>query len=67
VLAADGYHGGVDSYTTLLDAQRVLGDAELGESSVQRQQRVAVVQLYRALGGGWDPVTDSLSIPHPAR
>jgi len=67
VLAADRYHGGVDSYTTLLDAQRVLGDAELGESSVQRQQRVAVVQLYRALGGGWDPVTDSLSIPHPAR
>ena len=66
-LAGDRYQGGVDSYTTLLDAQRVLGDAELGESSVQRQQRVAVVQLYRALGGGWDPVTDSLSIPHPAR
>jgi len=66
-LAADRYQGGVDSYTTLLDAQRVLGDAELGESSVQRQQRVAVVQLYRALGGGWDPVTDSLAIPHPPR
>ncbi|PYO92369.1 MAG: transporter [Gemmatimonadetes bacterium] len=67
VLAADRYQGGVDSYTTLLDAQRVLGDAELGESSLQRQQRVAVVQLYRALGGGWDPVTDSLSVPHPPR
>jgi multidrug efflux system outer membrane protein len=51
----------------LLDAQRVLADAELGESSLQRQQRVAVVQLYRALGGGWDPVTDSLSLPTPAR
>jgi multidrug efflux system outer membrane protein len=57
----------VDSYTTLLDAQRVLADAELGESSLQRQQRVAVVQLYRALGGGWDPVTDSLALPTPAR
>jgi len=67
VLAADRYQGGVDSYTTLLDAQRVLADAELGESSLQRQQRVAVVQLYRALGGGWDPVTDSLSLPTPAR
>ena len=67
VLAADRYQGGVDSYTTLLDAQRVLADAELGESSLQRQQRVAVVQLYRALGGGWDPVTDTLAIPHPAR
>ncbi|HJS42910.1 MAG TPA: efflux transporter outer membrane subunit [Gemmatimonadales bacterium] len=67
VLAGDRYQGGVDSYTTLLDAQRVLADAELDESSLQRQQRVAVVQLYRALGGGWDPVTDTLAIPHPAR
>ncbi|HWC73660.1 MAG TPA: efflux transporter outer membrane subunit, partial [Gemmatimonadales bacterium] len=66
-LAGDRYQGGVDSYTTLLDAQRVLSDAELGESGLQRQQRVAVVQLYRALGGGWDPVTDTLAIPHPAR
>ncbi|HUL50241.1 MAG TPA: efflux transporter outer membrane subunit [Gemmatimonadales bacterium] len=64
LLASDRYHGGVDSYTTLLDAQRILADAELGESSLQRQQRVAVVQLYRALGGGWDPVTDSLAVPH---
>jgi multidrug efflux system outer membrane protein len=67
VLAADRYQGGVDSYTTLLDAQRVLADAELGESSLQRQQRVAVVQLYRALGGGWDPQTDSLSLTPPAK
>lgn len=65
VLAADRYQGGVDNYTTLLDAQRVLADAELGESGLQRQQRVAVVQLYRALGGGWDPVTDTLALPHP--
>jgi multidrug efflux system outer membrane protein len=63
VIAGDRYQGGVDNYTTLLDAQRVLADAELGESSLQRQQRVAVVQLYRALGGGWDPVTDSLALP----
>ncbi|HKA59304.1 MAG TPA: efflux transporter outer membrane subunit [Gemmatimonadales bacterium] len=66
-LAADRYQGGVDSYTTLLDAQRVLSDAELGESGLQRQQRVAVVQLYRALGGGWNAVTDTLAIPHPPR
>ncbi|HET9383756.1 MAG TPA: efflux transporter outer membrane subunit [Gemmatimonadales bacterium] len=66
-IAQDRYQGGVDNYTTLLDAQRVLSDAELGESSLQRQQRVAVVQLYRALGGGWDPVTDSLALPPPAQ
>ena len=67
VIAGDRYQGGVDSYTTLLDAQRVLADAELNESSLQRQQRVAVVQLYRALGGGWDPQTDSLSLTPPAK
>ena len=66
-IAADRYQGGVDNYTTLLDAQRVLSDAELGESSLQREQRVAVVQLYRALGGGWDTVTDTLALPHPAK
>ena len=46
-------------------AQRSLLDAQLAESDLQRQHRVAVVRLYRALGGGWDPVTDSLAIPPP--
>jgi multidrug efflux system outer membrane protein len=62
-LAGDRYQGGVDSYLTLLDAQRVLFDAELDESGLQRQQRVSMVQLYKALGGGWDTVTDSLALP----
>jgi len=62
-LAADRYEGGVDTYLSLLDAQRTQLDAELQESQLQRQQRVAVVQLYKALGGGWDPVTDSLAMP----
>ena len=66
-IATDRYQGGVDSYTTLLDAQRVLADAELNESALQRQERVAVVQLYRALGGGWDPVTDTMTVPHPKK
>jgi outer membrane protein TolC len=38
-------------------------DAELQESELQRQHRVAVVQLYKALGGGWDPTTDALAVP----
>jgi multidrug efflux system outer membrane protein len=65
-LAADRYEGGVDNYLSLLDAQRTQLDAELQESQLQRQQRVAVVELYKALGGGWDPVTDSLALP-PSR
>ena len=65
VLAGLRYEGGVDNYLNLLDAQRSLLDAELAESDLQRQLRVAVVRLYRALGGGWDQVTDSLAVPPP--
>lgn len=62
-LAGMRYESGVDNYLNLLDAQRTQLDAELQESELQRQQRVAVVQLYKALGGGWDPVTDTLALP----
>jgi len=65
VLAGLRYEGGVDNYLNLLDAQRSLLDAELAESDLQRQHRVAVVRLYKALGGGWDPVTDTLALPIP--
>ena len=65
VLAGKRYEGGVDNYLNLLDAQRTQLDAELQESQLQQQQRVAVVQLYRALGGGWDAVTDTLALPLP--
>lgn len=64
-LATLRYEGGVDNYLNLLDAQRVLLDAELNTSSVVRRQKVAVVQLYKALGGGWDAVTDTLALPPP--
>jgi len=64
-LAGLRYEGGVDNYLNLLDAQREQLDAELNESELQRQQRVAVVQLYKALGGGWDPITDTLALPPP--
>lgn len=64
-LATLRYEGGVDTYLTLLIAQRAELDAELHESDVLRQQKVAVVQLYKALGGGWDTRTDSLAVPPP--
>jgi multidrug efflux system outer membrane protein len=65
VLAGKRYEGGVDNYLNLLDAQRAQLEAELQESQLQQQQRVAVVRLYRALGGGWDAVTDTLALPLP--
>jgi multidrug efflux system outer membrane protein len=64
-LATLRYEGGVDNYLNLLDAQREQLTAELLESQLVRLQRVSVVQLYKALGGGWDPVTDTLALPLP--
>ena len=47
------YHGGVDTLLNALDADRDLFDAELRLAQVRRDQLVSVVQVYRALGGGW--------------
>ncbi len=65
-LATLRYEGGVDNYLNLLDAQRVYLNSELREVQLRRQHRVAIVMLYKALGGGWDPVTDSLAMPRQA-
>ena len=43
-----------DRGRAVLDAQRTLLTAEVAESRTMLAQFVAVVQLYRALGGGWD-------------
>ncbi|MBI4903127.1 MAG: efflux transporter outer membrane subunit [Acidobacteria bacterium] len=48
------YRGGLDSYLQVLDAQRNLFQADLVLAQLRRQELIAVVQLYRALGGGWN-------------
>jgi outer membrane protein, multidrug efflux system len=52
-LAYMRYRGGVDTLLNALDADRDLFDAELGLAQTRRNELLAVVQLYRALGGGW--------------
>ena len=47
------YRGGTDSYLQVLDAQRNLFDGQLTLARLRQQELVSVVQLYRALGGGW--------------
>jgi hypothetical protein len=46
------YRGGLDSYLQVLDAQRNLFNGQLTLAQLRLQERVSVVQLYRALGGG---------------
>jgi multidrug efflux system outer membrane protein len=52
-LADIRYRGGVAAYLEVLDTERQLFDAELLLAQAQRDELLAVVQLYKALGGGW--------------
>jgi len=47
------YRGGVDTQLNALDADRDLFQAELTLSQIKDRELLAVVQLYKALGGGW--------------
>jgi outer membrane protein, multidrug efflux system len=47
------YEGGIDTLLNALDSDRDLFEAELRHSQTQRNELLALVQLYRALGGGW--------------
>jgi multidrug efflux system outer membrane protein len=47
------YSGGLDSYLQVLDAQRNLFQGELVLARLRQRELTAIVQLYRALGGGW--------------
>jgi multidrug efflux system outer membrane protein len=53
-LADVRYRGGVSSYLEVLDTERQLFDSELQLAQAQRDELLAVVRLYRALGGGWE-------------
>jgi multidrug efflux system outer membrane protein len=52
-LAYMRYNGGVSTLLEALDADRELFDAELSLAQARRDELLAVVQLYKALGGGW--------------
>lgn len=52
-LALLQYHAGTLSYLDVLDAQRRLYDAEIGLSDAIRDEYLAMIELYKALGGGW--------------
>jgi multidrug efflux system outer membrane protein len=47
------YEGGVSSYLEVLDTERQLFQAELDLVQAQRDESSSVIQLYKALGGGW--------------
>jgi multidrug efflux system outer membrane protein len=52
-LAYVRYRGGVDTQLSALDADRDLFQAQLDLARTRLDELLSVVQLYKALGGGW--------------
>jgi multidrug efflux system outer membrane protein len=58
-LATDRYVNGNASYFEVLQAQQELYPAQLAQVQTKTGEWIAFVQLYRALGGGWDSENES--------
>lgn len=62
-LASLRYKGGLANYLDVLVAQRNLFETELALAGTHRLHLVSVVQLYKALGGGWSPQDSAQQMP----
>ena len=47
------YRGGTINYIDVLDAQRRFLEARIARTNAIRDEHLALIQLYKALGGGW--------------
>ena len=54
ILARTQYRSGLTDFQQLLEAERSLLSARDGIANARGDEASALVQLYRALGGGWD-------------
>jgi len=62
-LAAGLYKEGLVDFQNVLDSQRALFTFENQLAAAQGDSAINFVQLYKALGGGWDPDEINLSKP----
>ena len=63
LLSRSQYRAGLTDFTTLNTAESSLLSARNGLAQAQADQANALVQLYLALGGGWDNAADPSVIP----
>jgi len=57
-LSSERYVAGKASYYEVLESQQQLFPSQLNLARTQRDQLLAVVSLYKALGGGWQDETE---------
>jgi multidrug efflux system outer membrane protein len=62
-LATLRYAGGFAGYFEVIEAQQQLFPAENTLAQTRRDQLIAVVQLYKALGGGWSTYAEQPEPP----
>jgi len=61
-LARSRYVEGISNYNEVLEAQQRLYPAQLALAETEISRRLIIIQLYKALGGGWN-LTDPQWIP----
>ncbi len=59
------YEGGVSSYLEVLDTERQYFDAEIELVQAKRDESLSVIQLYKALGGGWQTEAPTTASAQP--
>ena len=60
-LSEKRYRAGVDGYLDVLDAQRSLFSAQQSYVSAKLAREQSLVNLYRALGGGWNETAPTVA------
>ncbi|MGZ8795690.1 MAG: TolC family protein, partial [Gaiellaceae bacterium] len=53
VLARQRYAAGLIDFQTVLDTERTVLTVEDSLTAAEANRAIAVIQLYKALGGGW--------------
>jgi multidrug efflux system outer membrane protein len=66
-LARLRYDEGYTSYIEVLDAERNLFEAEVAHTQTQSQVYASLVDLYKAMGGGWVLEAERMAAPVAAR
>ncbi|HOP41448.1 MAG TPA: efflux transporter outer membrane subunit, partial [Geobacteraceae bacterium] len=61
------YNGGYTPYSTVLQAQQQLFPAELNRTQTRVSVFISLVNIYKAMGGGWINEADKLTDLQPAK
>jgi outer membrane protein, multidrug efflux system len=59
LLARHRYTTGITDFQTVLDTERTLLTVQDSLATTEADKITALIQLYKAMGGGWQPVTDN--------